>query len=150
MSTASSANTALKDLMNEGDPANLSVAHRAGAVGTILAMGGGGGFLVHEKGLVVKTNKCTPTYNVEAVLAAKTTTSGTTTRKNPVSNAATLAAGQVQGKDSSAVGTKEIDFFASEVADNSTCEVVYLTFDVPLDSSGNPAISLASGVKGSW
>lgn len=146
--TASSSNTPMKDVLDSGELNETSQVLAAAKVGTMLAAGGGGGFIVHEKGLVVASNKTVTTYTVEAVLACVTTTTGTKTRRVPISNAGTLATGQVQGKDSSAVATKEIDFYASDVADASTADVWYVTNDVPIAADGSSGISLASGIKG--
>lgn len=79
--------------------------------------------------LTVTSNAATPTYKVERIVICATTTTGTRTRRVPVENTATLSTGQCKGTDSSALGTKAITFYASDVADGSTADVTYWTFD---------------------
>ncbi len=135
--------TTLKSLFNRGDLNTLGAAAKAAQLGTLLA-GEGGVRLVRETGLVITSNAAATAYNVDQLVSCTTVTSGTRTRKTPVSNLVTLAATQAKGVDSSAIGTKALSFYASEVADASTCDVTYLTLDPPLDENGVAAIALTA------
>lgn len=92
--------------------------------------------------VTVTSNAAVTTYKVEQVIACATTTSGTRTRRTPVVNSATLATGQVKGVDSSALGTKALAFYASDVADASTADVTYWT---PEDVTNASAITADYG-----
>jgi hypothetical protein len=86
-----------------------------------------GSRVVRETGLVVATNAAPTTYPVDQLLSISSVVSSTRTRRVPVNNTATLSTGQAKGVDSSAIGTKSIALYASDVADGGTVDATYLT-----------------------
>lgn len=123
--------------LDQGDLNNLAAVSKAIGLGSILLAGLGekapqingavGSRTVRETGLVVASNAAPTTYPVDQVLSASSVVSGTRTRRVPVNNTATLSTGQVKGVDSSAIGTKSIALYASDVADGGTVDATYLT-----------------------
>lgn len=86
-----------------------------------------GSRVVRETGLVVASNAAPTTFPVDQLLSISSVVSSTRTRRVPVNNTATLSTGQAKGVDSSAVGTKSIALYASDVADGGTVDATYLT-----------------------
>lgn len=82
---------------------------------------------VRETGLVVASNAAPTTFPVDQLLSISSVVSSTRTRLVPVNNTATLSTGQAKGVDSSAIGTKSIALYASDVADGGTVDATYLT-----------------------